>query len=65
MAASRNGRFSKSAFVTGALQELSCALCKGNGRMYHASMFLLARAAGRQFVPGLQVDVPVADVGEV
>jgi hypothetical protein len=63
MAASRNGRLSKSAFVAGALQELSCALCKGNVRMYHASMFSLARAAGQQFMPGL--DVPVADVGEV
>jgi galactitol-specific phosphotransferase system IIC component len=31
--------------------------------MFHASMFSLARAAGRQFMPGL--DVPVADVGEV
>jgi hypothetical protein len=63
MAASRNGRLSKSAFVACALQELSCALCKGNGRMYHASMFSLARAAGRQFMPGC--DVPVADVGAV
>jgi hypothetical protein len=47
MAASRNGRLSKSAFVAGALQKLSCVLCKGNGRMYHAPMFSLARAAGR------------------
>jgi len=56
-AASRNGRLSKSAFVASALKRLSCALCKGNGRMYHASMFSLARAAGRQFMPGS--DVPV------
>jgi hypothetical protein len=33
-----------------------------NERMYHASMFTLARVAGRQFVPGCEV--PVADVGE-
>jgi hypothetical protein len=51
------------AFVAGALQELSYALCKGNGRMNHASMFSLARAAGRHFAPGC--DVPVAKVGEV
>jgi hypothetical protein len=63
MAASHNGRLSKSASVAGALQELSCALCKGNVRMYHASMFSLARAASRRFMPGL--DVPVADAGEL
>jgi hypothetical protein len=63
MAASLHARLSKSAFVAGALQELSCALCKGNGRMYQASTFSLARAAGQQIVPGR--DVPVAEVGEV
>jgi hypothetical protein len=63
MAPSRNGRLSQSVFVAGALQELSCALCKGNRRMHLSSMFSLARASGRQFMPGL--DVPVADVGAV
>jgi hypothetical protein len=62
-AASRNGRVPKSTFVSNALKHLSCALCKGNGRMYHASMFTLARKAGRQFMPGCAV--PVADVGEM
>jgi hypothetical protein len=57
-AASRNGRVPKSAFVS-ALTHLSCALCKGIERMYHASMFTLARAARRQFMPGCAV--PVAD----
>jgi hypothetical protein len=62
-AASRKGRLSNLAFVAGALQALSCVLCKGNGHMYHASMFSLARAARRQFVPGC--DVPVAEDGAV
>jgi hypothetical protein len=51
------------ACVASALQELSCALCKGKGRVYHAPMFSLARAAGRHFMPGR--DVLVADVGDV
>jgi hypothetical protein len=41
----------------------TAALCKGNARMYHASMFSLARTAVRQCVPGC--DVLVAEVGEV
>jgi hypothetical protein len=38
-----------------ALRRLSIALCRGNGRMYAESLFMLARASGLAFQPGLLV----------
>ena len=35
-------------------QELSCALCKGNARMYGRSLLTLARGVRRGFMPGLE-----------
>ena len=61
-AAEANGRVSKAAFVRSVRQELSCALCRGNSRMYSDSVFTLARAAGRQFMDGCEV--PVDDFAE-
>jgi hypothetical protein len=43
--------------------ELSCQLCRGNGRMIYASTFVIVRARGRTFTPG--APVPVADAGYV
>ena len=52
--AASDGCASKSAFVRTVRQELSCALCKGNARMYDRSLLTLARGVGRGFVPGLE-----------
>ena len=35
-------------------QELSCALCRGDTRMYDRSLLALARGVGRGFMPGLE-----------
>ncbi len=61
--AGANGLVSRAAFVRGARQELSCALCRGNARLYHESMFAIARAVGRSFLPGCES--PEHDIGEV
>ena len=58
VAASR-GTISKAAFVRSAYREVSCALQRGLGLMYGRSLFNIARASGRQFMPGL--DVPVQE----
>ena len=58
VAASR-GNISKAAFVRSAYREISCALQRGNGLMYDRSLFHIARASGRQFMPGC--DVPVQE----
>ena len=47
-----NGRLSKSAFIRSALAELSCALCRGNGRTYAASATRLLGHAGRDVSEG-------------
>jgi len=52
VAASSNGRLSKSAFIRSALMELSCALCRGNGRVYAASATRLLGQAGRDVSEG-------------
>jgi hypothetical protein len=52
-------RVSKTAFVRGVLRELSCALCRGNARMYLKSFSYVAQNVGTGFQPG--VDVPVED----
>ena len=59
--AAASGRVSKAAFVANALREVSCALQQGNARMYARSLFEIARAGGRQFMPGCEV--PVAEMG--
>ena len=61
--AAANGRVSKATFVANALRELSCSLQQGNARMYARSLFEVARAGGRQFMPGCEV--PVAAMGLV
>ena len=53
--AAADGRVSKAAFVSTAHRELSCALQRGNGLMYTRSLFNIARAGGRQFLPGCEV----------
>ena len=60
MAAAGNVRLSKPAFVRGALTELSCALCKGNGRVHASSMLRLLQQAGSGVQSGCAV--PVQDV---
>jgi hypothetical protein len=62
VAASR-GSISRAAFVRSAYREVSCALQRGLGLMYGRSLFNIARASGRQFMPGL--DVPVQEEGLV
>ena len=61
--ASSQGMVSQSAFVRSAYREISCALVRGNGLMYGRSLFNVARASGRSFLPGC--DVPVQDEGLV
>ena len=61
--AAEGGRVSKALFVRSARQELSCALCRGNGRMYFRSTFEVALAAGRGYSPG--VELPVDEAGVV
>jgi hypothetical protein len=61
--AAADGRVSKAAFMRSARAELSCQLCRGNGRMIYASTFVIVRARGRTFTPGSPV--PVADAGYV
>jgi hypothetical protein len=61
--AAAGGTASKAAFVRSVRQELSCALCRGNGRMYSRHMFCIARTAGRQFMPGC--DLPSDEAGEL
>ena len=53
----------KTAFVRRAYREVSCALQRGNGMMYARSLFNVARALDRQFMPGL--DTPVQEEGLV
>jgi hypothetical protein len=62
--AAADGRVSKAAFMRSARAELSCQLCRGNGRMIYASTCVIVRARGRTFTPGSPV-VPVADAGYV
>ena len=61
--AAARGNISKTAFVRSAYREVSCALQRGNGMMYARSLFNVARASGRQFMPGL--DTPVQEEGLV
>ena len=61
--AASQGMMSQSAFVRSAYREISCALVRGNGLMYGRSLFNVARASGRSFLPGC--DVPVQDEGLV
>jgi hypothetical protein len=51
------GRVSKAAFVRTVRRELSCALCKGNARMYYNSLSRIAMHVGRNFRRGC--DEPV------
>ena len=46
------GNISKSAFVCSAYKEVSCALQRGIRLMYARSTLNIARASGRQFMPG-------------
>ncbi len=55
--AARRGNISKSAFVRSAYKEVSCALQRGNADMYARSMWNIARASGRHFMPGCAVPV--------
>ena len=55
--AAERGNVSKSAFANSAYKEVSCALQRGIGLMYARSTQNIARASGRQFMPGC--DVPV------
>lgn len=57
--AASQGRVGRSAFVRSAYREISVALVRGNGLMYGRSLFTVARASGRSFLPGM--DVPVQD----
>ena len=61
--AAADGCASKEAFVRTVRQELSCALCRGNARMYDRSLSSVARGVGRGFSPGL--DTAVDEAGDV
>ena len=55
--AAGRGNISKSAFVRSAYKEVSCALQRGIGLQYGRSTMNIARASGRQFMPGCAVPV--------
>jgi hypothetical protein len=50
-----NGRLAKSAFLRGAYQEISMALCRANAEMYRKCNQNLARASGHRYQEGLRV----------
>lgn len=52
-----SGRVSKSRFMMNAYMMLSCALQKWNCAMYAKAQVAVARAAGKRFMPGLDVSV--------
>ena len=54
--AAGRGNISKSTFVRSAYKEVSCAL-RGIGLMYARSTLNIARASGRQFMPGCAIPV--------
>ena len=55
-----SGRGSKAVFVRNVRQQISCALCRGNARMYHHTLGLVTQRVGRGYQPGC--DVPCEDV---
>ena len=57
--AAEGTQVSKAAFIRGVRRELSCALCKGNSRMYYKSLSRIAVNVGSNYQPGS--DVPVED----
>lgn len=57
--AAEGGQVCKESFVRGVRRELSCALCKGNGRIYRAFLSSIAHSVGRHYRPGC--DLPVQD----
>lgn len=59
--AAGRGNISKSAFQRSAYKEISCALQRGIGQEYARCTQNIARASGRQFMPGCAV--PVQDEG--
>jgi hypothetical protein len=61
LAAGEGNRVSKAAFVRGVRRELSCALCKGNARMYYKSLSRIAVNVGSDFHAGC--DAPQEDPG--
>ena len=61
--AAADGCASKDTFARTVRQEFSCALCKGNARMYDRSIISVARAVGRGFSPGL--DRAIDEAGNV
>jgi hypothetical protein len=50
-----SGRGSKAAFVRNVRTELSVALCRGNARMYYATLGRVAQRVGRGCRPGCEV----------
>ena len=61
LAAGGGNRVIKAAFVRGVRRELSCALCKGNARMYYKSLSRIAVNVGSDFHAGC--DAPQEDPG--
>ena len=55
VAAARGPAVIKGSFLAGAHRELSVALIKCQGSVYRGCANLLARAAGRQVLPGAEV----------
>ena len=53
--AARGPAVTKGSFLAGAHRELSVALIKCQGSVYHGCANLLARAAGCQVLPGAEV----------
>ena len=53
--AAASGRVSKSRFMMNAYRLLSCTLQRGNSAMYSKAQWAVARAKGKNFMPGLDV----------
>jgi hypothetical protein len=54
-AASQRDQQKRTAFVNGALRELSVGLCRGKFFAYRASVGMLARCSGASFRAGMRV----------
>ena len=54
-AVEESGRGSKAMFVRNVRQQLSCALCRGNARMYHHALGLVTQRVGRGYQQGCDV----------
>lgn len=57
--AAENGHITKAAFVRASHRRISCAIVRGNARVYNQAAQQIVRQGGRAYLPG--GDVPVAE----